>query len=70
MTLNDLIEELENAREEKGGESEVSISFQKKSNSSGDSELLWGNILDVVYTKDSDKNHIGIWAMEPEDFEK
>ena len=70
MTLNDLIEELENARKEKGGEAEVSISFQKKSNNDGNSELLWGNILDIVYNKDSKENHVGIWAMEPEDFEK
>lgn len=70
MTLNDLIEELENARKEKGGEAIVSISFQKKSNSSGVSELLWGNILDIVYNKDSKEKIVGIWAMEPEDFEK
>lgn len=66
MTLNEFIEELENARNEKGGNVEVSISFQTKANKSGISELFVGNIQDIVSLKD----HVGIWAIEPEDFEK
>lgn len=61
MTLNDLIEELENARKEKGGESEILISFNTKPNQSGNSELVLGNILDIIY---SENTPVGIWAQE------
>jgi hypothetical protein len=63
MTLNDLIEELENARKEKGGDSEVLISFNKKP-ISGLSELVTGNILDIIYSDNPENGKIGIWAQE------
>lgn len=64
MTLNELIEELENARNEKGGDSEVIISFNTKPNSSGLSELISGNILDIIYSDNPENEKIGIWAQE------
>lgn len=68
MTLNDLIEELENARKEKGGDSEILISFNTKPNQSGNSELVLGNILDIIYTTKSENSPldavVGIWAQE------
>ena len=60
MTLNDLIEELENARKEKGGESEIIISFNTKP-INGMSEGVLGNILDIIY---SENTPVGIWAQE------
>ena len=66
MTLNELIEELENARNVNGGNVEVRISLQTKVNASGVSGLTFGSIQDIVCIK----NHVGIWAMEPEEFEK
>lgn len=63
MTLNDLIEELENARKEKGGDSEILISFNKKP-INGMSELVIGNILDIIYSEDPENTFVGIWSQE------
>ena len=66
MTLDDLIEELENARKEIGGESNVTISFQTRLDEKGNDKLICGDILDIVcFTNSSDKR-VGIWAMEPQ----
>lgn len=64
MTLNDLIEELENARKEKGGDSEVIISFNTLPKMSGLSELISGNILDIIYSDNPENEKIGIWAQQ------
>ena len=62
MTLDDLIEELENARKEKGGNAEVIISCQKKPGNHGLSELVTLNFHDVIFC--DSHPHVGIWTSE------
>jgi len=62
MTLNELIEELENARNAKGGDSEVWISCQKKSDENGMSELVTCDILDIIFSEET--KNIAIWVRE------
>ena len=59
MKIHELIEELENAQKEKGPNADVFISYSKPIGN-GMSEQVKLNILDIIYSPESDP--VGIWA--------